>query len=261
MTTTPAERLKELRERLAVEARSHNEMMGECCTEESLNGYQAALDAANEQIAIIDELLRLRSRLNEGMREALEKVCETCGNFGMVCVKTPPSGSHWEHCDKCDARSSVPATAIAWSKEFGELMRSASDMLLRWRNYAMAVDPQLNGPDAEIFTKSGMLISSIRRLCNDAALALPAAAAPAETPFPKYPHETLESMAEIGEAFMDAMPERYVYSQSPAEIIADLQNQIYDLEHAPANEIRSGCAVRAAIQDASPIEQARGEEK
>lgn len=44
-------------------------------------------------------------------------------------------------------------------------------------------------------------------------------------PFPKYPHETVDSMAEIGEAFMDAMPKGYVYSQSPAEIIADLTNE------------------------------------
>ena len=48
---------------------------------------------------------------------------------------------------------------------------------------------------------------------------------PTEPPFPKYPAETLESMAEIGESFMDAMPKEYSWNQSPAEIINDLTNE------------------------------------
>jgi hypothetical protein len=62
-----------------------------------------------------------------------------------------------------------------------------------------------------------------------------ASPAPGDTPppFPNFPGETLESMAEIGEAFMDAMPGSYSWCQSPAEVIADLQNKIHDLEKAP----------------------------
>lgn len=48
-------------------------------------------------------------------------------------------------------------------------------------------------------------------------------------PFPKWPCETLQSMAEIGEAFMNALPEGYSWCQSPAEVIADLQNKLHDV--------------------------------
>lgn len=46
-----------------------------------------------------------------------------------------------------------------------------------------------------------------------------------DPPFPKFPAETVDSMAEIGESFMDAMPKDYSWCQSPAEIIVDLQNE------------------------------------
>jgi hypothetical protein len=55
-------------------------------------------------------------------------------------------------------------------------------------------------------------------------------------PFPKYPHETVDSMAEIGEAFMDAMPEGYNWLSSPAEVIADLSNKEYDATRLLAAE-------------------------
>jgi hypothetical protein len=55
-------------------------------------------------------------------------------------------------------------------------------------------------------------------------------------PFPKYPHETADSMAEIGEAFMDAMPKDYSWCQSPAEVIADLSNKEYDATRLLAAE-------------------------
>lgn len=41
-------------------------------------------------------------------------------------------------------------------------------------------------------------------------------------------------MANVGHALMQALPKGYVYSNSPAEIVTDLQNQIADLEaHKP----------------------------
>lgn len=97
------------------------------------------------------------------------KVCEACGNFGMVCIKVGSGGSYWERCDKCDSYSRVPLRAIEWSKETGDLLHRASSLLTRWRNYAMAVDPQLNGPDAEIFTRSGMLVYDINRTIGGTA--------------------------------------------------------------------------------------------
>jgi hypothetical protein len=58
-------------------------------------------------------------------------------------------------------------------------------------------------------------------------------------PFPNYPAETVDSMAEIGEAFMDALPNGYSWLQSPSEIIADLQNQLHDAKQPrPAAEER-----------------------
>lgn len=69
-------------------------------------------------------------------------------------------------------------------------------------------------------------------------------------PFPKWPCETLESMAEIGEAFMDALPEGYSWLQSPAEVIADLQNESYDAEQ----ERRALVAALQAQEAASALD-------
>lgn len=79
-----------------------------------------------------------------------------------------------------------------------------------------------------------------RRTPPDVASLMTGAAAPNDfrdvprphpyPPFANYPHETVETMAEIGEAFMDAMPKDYSWSQSPAEVIAHLDNRAYDAE-------------------------------
>jgi hypothetical protein len=66
-------------------------------------------------------------------------------------------------------------------------------------------------------------------------------------PFPKYPGETLESMAEIGEAFMDSMPEGYSWCQSPTEIITYLQNDSYDAEQRLATLTAELGAMREAL--------------
>lgn len=52
--------------------------------------------------------------------------------------------------------------------------------------------------------------------------------------------ETVE-MARIGRAFMERLPKDYYYSDSPAEIITELQNRVYDLEQ----ELKERPAVKA----------------
>jgi hypothetical protein len=67
-------------------------------------------------------------------------------------------------------------------------------------------------------------------------------------PFPKYPHETVDSMAEIGEAFMDAMPEGYNWLSSPAEVIADLSNKEYDATRLLAAEREKYAELMSALE-------------
>lgn len=56
---------------------------------------------------------------------------------------------------------------------------------------------------------------------------------------------TVADMANIGYALMQALPAGYAYNDSPAEIVADLQNEIADLKAAPV-QARAQQAVELA---------------
>lgn len=81
------------------------------------------------------------------------------------------------------------------------------------------------------------------RQCEAALAATPAADAVAsvavafdETDLDFEPSEqyAIADMANIGHALMQALPEGYSYSDSPTEIVSDLQNKIADMEAAAA---------------------------
>ncbi len=92
--------------------------------------------------------------------------------------------------------------------------------------------------------KDGLLYSACERamfIQNSvkslrAALAQPAPVQPdieGNLDFEPDEQHTVADMANIGYALIEALPKGYAYNDSPAEIVADLQNEIADLEAAP----------------------------
>lgn len=53
---------------------------------------------------------------------------------------------------------------------------------------------------------------------------------------------TEEDAANIGRAFMERLPKDYNWSDSPAEIIAEMSNTIYDLRETLTSIAAEGCA-------------------